>query len=63
MMEKLTASQEEARLMARLVTAYSSAQDVVAQLHPVLEGFGLLKPSGFLDADRVLEIYKRAREL
>ncbi len=61
MKEKLNASEAEAQFMSRLVTAWTSAQTVVDQLKPVLEGFGLFKPNGCLNVERVLEVKAKAR--
>ena len=59
---KVNATLEEARWLARLVNAYSSAVSVVEQLRPMLDRFGLLKPSGAIDTNKVIAIHERIRE-
>ncbi len=57
---KFTGAKDEAQWLARLVTAWSSAQTVVEQLGPVLQSVGLLKENGALDTDRVLALHTKA---
>lgn len=59
--EAVNITKDEARVVAHLVNAYSNAQTVVEQLRPVMDGFGLLKKNGALDADRVVKIVAKAR--
>lgn len=59
--EKLDASQVEAMMVSKLVHIYTAAQTIREQLEPLMKTFGLLKPNGALDTDRVLKVMERAQ--
>lgn len=59
--QQLNAGRDEALLIARIVNAWSAAQNCVEQLTPVLKVLGLLKKNGQLDVDRVVAAQKAAR--
>ncbi len=59
--EKLNADKEEARLIHRLVMAWTAAKDVVAQLEPLMRDLGLLKEDGSLDTDRILLVERASK--
>lgn len=48
--------------MHKLIAAWTSAQDVVCHLEPIMRDMGLLSEDGTLNAKRVLLITKKAQE-